>query len=113
MGARVAAGAAPPVDAAAHLTRRRLLQAAGGVGALYSWAGRVDPAAAAGPGGGGAEALRKQLEQRVTEFTLPNGLRFIVCERHKAPIVSFHTYADVGAYDEEDGFTGGLLRVGG
>jgi predicted Zn-dependent peptidase len=43
---------------------------------------------------------------RVTEFTLDNGMKFIVLERHKAPVVSFMTYVDVGAAYEEDGKTG-------
>ncbi|MEB3273774.1 MAG: pitrilysin family protein, partial [Prochlorothrix sp.] len=42
----------------------------------------------------------------ITEFTLENGLKFIVLERHQAPVVSFMTYADVGAVDEPDGKTG-------
>ncbi|MDY6940649.1 MAG: pitrilysin family protein [Cyanobacteriota bacterium] len=43
---------------------------------------------------------------RVTEFTLDNGLKFIVLERHEAPVVSFITYADVGGADEPPGQTG-------
>lgn len=42
----------------------------------------------------------------MTEFTLANGLTFIVMERHNAPVVSCSTYANVGAFDEEDGRTG-------
>jgi predicted Zn-dependent peptidase len=45
-------------------------------------------------------------EKRMTEFTLDNGLKFLVLERHEAPVVSFHTYADVGAVDEVWGITG-------
>ncbi|MFH1716448.1 MAG: pitrilysin family protein [Planctomycetota bacterium] len=45
-------------------------------------------------------------EKRMTEFTLDNGLQFLVLERHEAPVVSFHTYADVGAVDEVTGITG-------
>jgi predicted Zn-dependent peptidase len=45
-------------------------------------------------------------ERRMTEFTLDNGLKFLVLERHEAPVVSFHTYADVGAVDEVRGITG-------
>lgn len=45
-------------------------------------------------------------EKRMTEFTLDNGLKFLVLERHEAPVVSFHTYADVGAVDEVKGITG-------
>ena len=33
-------------------------------------------------------------------------MKFVVYQRHTSPTVSFHTYADVGAYDEEDGVTG-------
>lgn len=45
-------------------------------------------------------------EKTVTEFTLENGLTFIVVERHEAPVVSFMTYADVGSVDEVKGITG-------
>lgn len=45
-------------------------------------------------------------EKKVHEFTLGNGLKFIVLERHEAPVVSFHTYADVGSVDEVKGITG-------
>jgi predicted Zn-dependent peptidase len=44
--------------------------------------------------------------QKVTEFKLENGMKFIVLERHEAPVVSFLTYADVGGADEPDGKTG-------
>ena len=54
----------------------------------------------------GAMELERRLEERISEFELPNGLHFIVMERHNAPIVSVHTYADVGAFDERDGQTG-------
>jgi predicted Zn-dependent peptidase len=42
----------------------------------------------------------------VTEFTLDNGMKFIVLERHQAPVVSFMIYANVGAVNEADGKTG-------
>lgn len=42
----------------------------------------------------------------ITEFTLDNGLQFIVLENHDAPVVSFVTYANVGGVDEPDGQTG-------
>jgi predicted Zn-dependent peptidase len=48
----------------------------------------------------------KELESRVTEFTLNNGMRFIVLERHQTPVASFYTYADVGAAQETKGITG-------
>ncbi len=44
--------------------------------------------------------------KKVTEFSLENGMKFIVLERHEAPVVSFITYADVGGANEPDGKTG-------
>ena len=44
--------------------------------------------------------------ERVTRFQLDNGMTFIVMERHRAPVVSFVTYADVGGVNEEKGKTG-------
>jgi predicted Zn-dependent peptidase len=48
----------------------------------------------------------KDFEKKVTEFTLPNGLRFLLIERHEAPVVSFHTYVNVGSVDDPSGETG-------
>src|SRR5512143_1452498 len=48
----------------------------------------------------------KDFEKRVTEFTLANGLHFIVVERHEAPVVSFHTYVNAGSVDDPSGATG-------
>jgi len=45
-------------------------------------------------------------EKRVTEFTLPIGLDFIVLERHEAPVVSFHTYVNAGSVDDPCDKTG-------
>jgi predicted Zn-dependent peptidase len=45
-------------------------------------------------------------EKKITEFTLDNGLKFIVLERHEVPVVSFHTLANVGAVNEVTGKTG-------
>ncbi|MFQ5722968.1 MAG: M16 family metallopeptidase [Terriglobia bacterium] len=45
-------------------------------------------------------------EKTVTEFTLDNGMRFILVERHQVPVVSFHLYANVGAVNEDVGITG-------
>lgn len=47
-----------------------------------------------------------EFEKKVTEFTLANGLHFIVVERHNAPVVSFHSYVDVGSVDDPKGETG-------
>ena len=38
--------------------------------------------------------------ENLTEFTLDNGMKFIVLRRPQAPVVSFLTYADVGGVDE-------------
>src|SRR5438067_1812524 len=48
----------------------------------------------------------KDFEKKVTEFTLANGLHFLVIERHEAPVVSFHTYVDAGSVDDPSGRTG-------
>lgn len=53
----------------------------------------------------GGQSLQ-EFEKKVTEFTLPNGLHFIVIERHEAPVVSFHTYVNVGSVDDPRGETG-------
>jgi hypothetical protein len=63
--------------------------------------------------GTGVDAFYDNLQSRVTEFTLENGLHFIVLERHVAPVVSCHIYADVGAFDEQEGQTGGSLGQSG
>src|ERR1700676_1879477 len=52
-----------------------------------------------------AQSLQ-EFEKKVTEFTLPNGLRFLIVERHEAPVVSFHTYVNVGSVDDPSGETG-------
>lgn len=48
----------------------------------------------------------QDFEDRVTEFTLDNGLTFLVIERPVAPVISFVTYVDVGGVDEPVGHTG-------
>lgn len=47
-----------------------------------------------------------QFEERVTEFTLDNGLQFLVIERDNAPVASFVTLVDVGSASEPTGKTG-------
>ena len=46
------------------------------------------------------------VQKRVTDFTLSNGLKMIVFERRQAPVASFYTYADVGSAQEVKGITG-------
>jgi predicted Zn-dependent peptidase len=45
-------------------------------------------------------------EEKVTEFTLDNGLHFIVIERPVAPVASFVTFVNVGSVNEPVGNTG-------
>lgn len=45
-------------------------------------------------------------EERVTEFTLDNGLHFIIIERDIAPVASFVTFVDVGSANEPVNNTG-------
>lgn len=54
----------------------------------------------------GAPGGLAAVEARMTQFKLPNGLQFLVLERHDAPVVSFHTYVNVGSVDETWGMTG-------
>ncbi|MGB5961835.1 MAG: pitrilysin family protein [Coleofasciculaceae cyanobacterium] len=58
------------------------------------------------PTTGSIQPYLDKVIERVSEFRLDNGIKFIVLERHKAPVVSFVTYADVGGVDEPDGKTG-------
>ena len=48
----------------------------------------------------------EDFEKKVTEFTLDNGLTFIVVERPVAPVVSMVSFVDVGGADEPVGHTG-------
>jgi predicted Zn-dependent peptidase len=47
-----------------------------------------------------------EFEKNLTEFTLDNGLRFLVLQRHEAPVVTCFTHVDVGSVDEVKGITG-------
>jgi predicted Zn-dependent peptidase len=48
------------------------------------------------------EGVKKQIRTHV----LPNGMKFIVLERHDVPVAAFHVYADVGSANESYGITG-------
>ena len=48
----------------------------------------------------------KAVQNQVVEHTLKNGLRFLILPRHDAPVVSFHTFVNVGAVNESRGITG-------
>jgi predicted Zn-dependent peptidase len=45
----------------------------------------------------------QDFEKHLTQFTLPNGMRFLVLERHQAPVVSFDMFVNVGAVDDPPG----------
>jgi predicted Zn-dependent peptidase len=46
------------------------------------------------------------LEDQIQEFTLDNGVHFIVLEKHDVPVFSFRTYLNVGSANEIRGITG-------
>ncbi len=46
------------------------------------------------------------IEKRVTEFNLPNGVGFVVYERHQAPVVSFFSRINAGGADDPKGQAG-------
>ena len=45
----------------------------------------------------------KEFEKRVTEFSLANGMRFLVLERHEAPVVAFNAFVNAGSVDDPCG----------
>jgi len=52
------------------------------------------------------EPYLSQVKENITEFTLKNGIHFIVLENNQAPVVSFTTYVDGGGANEPVGKTG-------
>ena len=46
------------------------------------------------------------LEGQIQEFTLDNGVHFIVLENHDVPVFSFRTFVNVGSANEVRGITG-------
>lgn len=46
------------------------------------------------------------IQSKVRTHVLKNSMKFIVLERHEAPVVSFHVYADAGSANESYGITG-------
>jgi len=65
-------------------------------------AAKAAASAAARPMRTGLESLEKQ----VREFALPNGLKFIVVERHDSPVFTFTTMVNAGAANDAIGTTG-------
>lgn len=58
------------------------------------------------PGWSADTDLLNRIEDKVTRFTLDNGLTFVVVERHEAPVASFVTMVDVGSVNEPAGLSG-------
>lgn len=48
----------------------------------------------------------ERVKDEISEFRLDNGMKFIILKRHRAPVVSFTIYADVGGANEPEGQTG-------
>ncbi|MHB8908722.1 MAG: M16 family metallopeptidase [Syntrophales bacterium] len=53
-----------------------------------------------------SDLISYELANRVQSFTLKNGLRLLILERHLSPTVSIHIRYRAGAVDEADGKTG-------
>jgi zinc protease len=51
-------------------------------------------------------AIADGLEDKITEFELDNGMKFIVIERHEAPVAFCAIGFKVGAIYESPGITG-------
>jgi len=47
-----------------------------------------------------------KIKDNISEFTLPNGLKFILLEDHSVPIATFMTFVNVGGSDEHIGIWG-------
>ncbi|HIE26996.1 TPA: insulinase family protein [Candidatus Poribacteria bacterium] len=48
----------------------------------------------------------EEIEQKISEHVLSNGMKFIILERHEAPVFSGHICVNVGGADEVIGNTG-------
>jgi predicted Zn-dependent peptidase len=101
--------ALPPMCRLAAALACTLLAAgfAGGAGAAPA----AKSARAPRPAKGAKAAARattglESLEKQVQQFTLGNGLEFIVVERHDAPVFSFTTVVNAGAANDQIGTTG-------
>lgn len=47
-----------------------------------------------------------QFQEKISRFTLDNGIPFLVAERHRAPVASFVTFVNIGGVDESNGHSG-------
>jgi len=83
-----------------------------GISLLFGgvYAGGQEPPQPAPAAAAATPEIATGFTRQVSDFTLPNGLHFIVLERHDAPIVSFHTYIRAGFANVPAGQSG-LLRL--
>ncbi|MEM8614736.1 MAG: pitrilysin family protein [Cyanobacteria bacterium P01_H01_bin.105] len=101
------------------LTKPKVMLLWAAVLAVSIWFGGGEPAWAQSVDAAISEQLAVDVDQSnsiqpyidrvandVSEFVLDNGMKFIVLERHQAPVVSMMLYANVGAVNETDGHTG-------
>lgn len=91
-------------DSPSGFSRRHLIATTSAAAALAPLTAKAGSPAPAPPTSTANNTIG--FESNVAEFTLPNGLHFIVLRRTVAPVVSCHTFANVGAFDETDGQTG-------
>jgi predicted Zn-dependent peptidase len=73
---------------------------------LIGMIGATPASWAEAPIGSNIQPYIDRVESQISEFTLDNGMKFIVMERHQAPIVSFMTYVNIGSAYEQPGKTG-------
>ncbi len=72
---------------------------------LFGWSA-IAPSTLAQTSPNSVQPYLDRVAAEVTEFTLDNGMKFIVLEQHEAPVASVMLYANVGASHEKDGHTG-------
>jgi predicted Zn-dependent peptidase len=85
---------------------RQLLMAVTLIACTAAFAAAKPAAKPAATGSAPVHTGLENLEKQVQEFTLANGLRFIVVERHQAPVFSFFTVVNSGSANDQVGTTG-------
>lgn len=73
---------------------------------LLFWGATVIPSAQAINNTSQIDPYLETVKNRITEYELDNGMKFIILPEKEAPVISFVTYADVGGANEEEGKTG-------
>jgi len=70
------------------------------------WGSPMIPSAQAENQSSQIQPYLERVKDRITEYELDNGMKFIILPEEEAPVISFVTYADVGGANEEEGKTG-------